>query len=149
MNADPTLRSAYIKGLNIVAFSNDRSAFFRTGKFEAGLNTETSTKLIEKMQTAEMQTAVKSGLEANAATTKDAIAKDPKITDAQKKSLTTKIDRVIAELSAPDRLTALSIESAMAVTNRRVGGGVSVGREINSSLADSVALTGSLSKEFG
>ncbi len=101
------------------------------------------------MQSAEMQSAVKSALDANATATKDAVAKDPKITDAQKKSITAKIDRVIAELSTPDRLTALSIESALAVTNRRIGGGVSVGSELNSSLADSVALTGSLSKEFG
>ncbi len=149
MKRDPATRAAYIKWLNIVAFSNDRSAFFRTGKFEAGLNTDTSKKLIENMQSTEMQSAVKSALDANATATKDAVAKDPKITDAQKESITAKIDRVIAELSTPDRLTALSIESAMAVTNRRIGGGISVGTELHSTLADSVALTGSLSKEFG
>lgn len=146
---DPTIRSAYIKGLNIVAFSNDRSTFFRTGKFESGLNTETSTKLIEKMQNVEIQSAVRDGVDNTATTEKNAVANDTKLTEAQKKSITAKIDRVIAELSTPEKITALSIESAMAMTNRRIGGGVSVGTELNSALADSVALTGSLSKEFG
>ena len=149
MKMDPTIRSAYIKGLNIVAFSNDRSTFFRTGKFESGLNTETSTKLIEKMQNVEIQSAVRDGVNNTATTEKNAVANDTKLTEAQKKSITAKIDRVIAELSTPEKITALSIESAMAMTNRRIGGGVSVGTELNSALADSVSLTGSLSKEFG
>lgn len=101
------------------------------------------------MQTPEMQAAVKAGINSTATTDKKAVAADPKLNDAQKKSITEKIDRVVAELSAPDKFTALSIDAAAAMTNRRIGAGVSVGKELDSIFADSVALTGSLSKEFG
>ncbi len=101
------------------------------------------------MQTPEMQAAVKAGIDSTATTDKKAVSADPKLNDAQKKSITEKIDRVVAELSAPDKLTALSIDAAMAMTNERIGAGVSIGKELDSVLADSGALTASLSKAFG
>jgi hypothetical protein len=149
MYRDPSIRAAYIKGLNMVALSHDKVGFFENGKLSVGLDASGAKSMLDILKAEEtLQEMKKSGREKLSAT-KEKVTADPRLTERQREALLTKIEQSSQLLGNDEALRSFALDYSLALTNRRLGLGAAAGVDMNTLLADGVTLSAGIGKEFG